>query len=226
MDGDTSLTLRALARLLDYPHAHLREHLDELAAVLQQAQALRANRRAELLALVRSLQLRDPIDVEADYVQLFDRGRRTALHLFEHVHGDSRERGPAMIDLTRTYEQAGLYLKPGELPDYLPVVLEFASTLPPRQAREFLGETVHILQALFSALLAQHSPYASVLAAVLELTGAQAQAVEVPQEPPLDESWQEPAAFGGCSTVGQAAPGQPQPVHLVRKPATQTAQGA
>ena len=77
---------------------------------------------------------------EAAYVELFDRGRATSLHLFEHVHGDSRDRGPAMIDLQRTYEQAGLVSRRDELPDYLPVMLEFASTQPPREARAFLGE--------------------------------------------------------------------------------------
>ena len=68
-----------------------------------------------------------------------DRGRATSLHLFEHVHGDSRDRGPAMIDLAQTYEAAGLYLAEGELPDYLPVVLQYASTQPPAQARAFLA---------------------------------------------------------------------------------------
>ncbi len=111
-------------------------------------------------------------------MELFDRGRRTALHLFEHVHGDSRDRGPAMVDLAQTYDRAGLQLVPGELPDYLPVVLEFASTQPPAQAREFLRETAHIVQAIFSALLERGSPYASVLAAVLDLAGERAQKVD------------------------------------------------
>ena len=161
------------------------------------------------------------MDVEAHYVETFDRGRGTALHLFEHVHGDSRDRGPAMIDLLQTYEQAGLYLAPGELPDHLTVVLEYASTQPPAQARAFLRELTHILQAIFSALLRRESPYASVLAAVLELAGEKAQAVKIPDEPTLDESWEEPAAFGGCSTQGQASPGQPQPIQIVRAAARQ-----
>ena len=94
------------------------------------------------------------MQVEADYVELFDRGRATSLHLFEHVHGDSRDRGPAMIDLGQTYEKAGLILAEGELPDYLPAVLEFVSTQPPREARAFLGEMAHILNAIFAALIA------------------------------------------------------------------------
>ena len=215
------LTLRVLAHLLSYPDTSLRDHLAEMTTALQGERALRPDRLAELSALMQHLRGARAMDVEAHYVETFDRGRGTALHLFEHVHGDSRDRGPAMIDLLQTYEQAGLYLAPGELPDHLTVVLEYASTQPPAQARAFLRELTHILQAIFSALLRRESPYASVLAAVLELAGEKAQAVKIPDEPTLDESWEEPAAFGGCSTQGQASPGQPQPIQLVRAAARQ-----
>lgn len=225
MSNPATLTLRVLARLLSYPDAELRAHLGEMQAALAQERALGAARLAELDALVRSLATRDPLLVEADYVQLFDRGRSTSLHLFEHVHGDSRDRGPAMIDLAQTYEKAGLYLAEGELPDYLPVVLEFVSTQPAKEARAFLGEMTHILNAIFSALVKRESAYASVLGALLEIAGEKAQAVKVAEEPPLDESWEEPAVFGGCSTEGQAKPGQPQPVRIVRKTAAGAAQG-
>jgi nitrate reductase delta subunit len=215
------LTLRVLAHLLSYPDTSLRDHLAEMTTALQGERALRPDRLAELSALMQHLRGARAMDVEAHYVETFDRGRGTALHLFEHVHGDSRDRGPAMIDLLQTYEQAGLYLAPGELPDHLTVVLEYASTQPPAQARAFLRELTHILQAIFSALLRRESPYASVLAAVLELAGEKAQAVKIPDEPTLDESWEEPAAFGGCSTQGQASPGQPQPIQIVRAAARQ-----
>jgi nitrate reductase delta subunit len=209
-------TLRALAWLLRYPDAELRALAPALAAALRDEGALDAPRLAELAALAARLSAADAIRTETEYFELFDRGRRTALHLFEHVHGDSRDRGPAMIDLAQTYERAGLVLEPGELPDYLPVVLEFASTQPPRQAREFLRETAAIVRAIFSALLERGSPYASVLAAVLDLAGEAAQRVELADEPPLDESWAEPEAFGGCSAAGQSRPGEPQPIHIVR----------
>ncbi len=220
-----SLTLRVLARLLSYPDAELRSHLGDLGAALRSEQALGAARLGELEALLKSMRTRDPIELEADYVQLFDRGRSTSLHLFEHVHGDSRDRGPAMIDLAQTYEKAGLYLAEGELPDYLPVVLEFVSTQPAREARAFLGEMAHILNAIFSALVKRQSGYASVLGALLEIAGEKVQAVKVAEEPPVDESWEEPAVFGGCSTEGQAKPGQPQPVRIVRNVAQRAASG-
>jgi len=209
-------TLRALAWLLRYPDAELRAAAGELGAALHEEGALATGRLAELDALVRRLAAAPGLRVETEYVELFDRSRRTALHLFEHVHGDSRDRGPAMIDLAQTYDRAGLQLLPGELPDYLPVVLEFASTQPPAQAREFLRETAHIVQAIFSALLERGSPYASVLAAVLDLAGERVQKVEVAAEPAIDDSWAEPEAFGGCTSQGQSRPNEEQPVQLVR----------
>jgi nitrate reductase delta subunit len=208
-----------MAALLDYPHAETRGYLPEMREILRSEGALSAARQAELDALIDSLAGADPLETEANYVQLFDRGRSTSLHLFEHVHGDSRDRGPALIDLAQTYEKAGLYLAPGELPDYLPAVLEFVSTQPPREARAFLGEMAHIFNALFSALQQRASPYASVLGALLELAGEKAQAVKLAAEQTLDESWVEPPVFDGCSSKGQAKPGEPQPIHLVRKSA-------
>ena len=209
-------TLRALAWLLRYPDAELRGLAPALAQALREQGALEPARLAELDALAARLATADAIRTESEYVELFDRGRRTALHLFEHVHGDSRDRGQAMVDLAQTYERAGLQMTAGELPDYLPVVLEFASTQPPAQAREFLRETAHIVQAIFSALLERGSPYASVLAAVLDLAGERAQKVEVAAEPAIDDSWAEPEAFGGCTSKGQTRPNEEQPVHLVR----------
>ena len=210
-------SLRVLAALLSYPDAERRSWLPEMAQILRREQAVPAGRLGELDSLIDQLRRADPFDVEAEYVQLFDRGRGTSLHLFEHVHGDSRERGPAMIDLAQMYAQGGLLLAPGELPDYLPAVLEFASSLKPREARDFIGEFAHILNALFSALQQRGSAYASVLGALLELAGEPAQQVKIPAEEPLDESWAEPVAFDGCSSRGQARPGQPQPIAVVRK---------
>jgi len=214
-----SRSLRVMAAVLGYPDAQMRGYLPEMRELLRSEGAVSAARLAEIDALIDSLASADPLETEANYVQLFDRGRATSLHLFEHVHGDSRDRGPAMIDLAQTYEKAGLYLAPGELPDYLPAVLEFVSTQPPREARAFLGEMAHIFNALFTALQQRASPYASVVGALLELAGERAQAVKLADEPPLDECWVEPPVFDGCSSKGQTKPGQPQPIHLVRRSA-------
>jgi nitrate reductase delta subunit len=210
-------SLRVLSALLGYPDQRLRKHLPWLRDVLRGERSLSSSRRVELEALIEALLHADPLQVEADYVELFDRGRATSLHLFEHVHGDSRDRGPAMIDLGQTFEKAGLILVEGELPDYLPAVLEFVSTQPPREARAFLAEMAHILNAIFAALVQRESAYASVLGALLELAGEKTKLVAPTADDPLDQSWIEPAAFDGCSTKGQARPGQSQPVHIIRK---------
>lgn len=217
-------TLRSLARLLAYPDAALREGLAELPSALDEEGALSLSRRAELKALIQELLRIEQIEAESRYVETFDRGRATSLHLFEHVHGDSRDRGPAMVDLMQTYEKTGLQMAPEELPDHLCVILEFASTQPPEIAAEFLSELAHILNSVFSALLKRESPYASVLAAVLELAGETAQAVPFTADEPIDDSWQEPEPFDGCSSRGQSRPGQPQPIHLVRKTTSSGAQ--
>jgi nitrate reductase delta subunit len=211
-------TLRSLSLLLQYPDAARRELLPVIVEAIDEEAALSTSRRSELRALAGELLRSDPIDAQERYVELFDRGRSTSLHLFEHVHGDSRDRGPAMVDLIKTYESAGMYLGEKELPDHLCVILEFASVQPPALARDFLGEMAHILNAIFSALLQRESRYATAVAAVLELAGHKAEAVQVRDEEPMDAAWEEPMAFGGCSVNGQAAPGQPQPIQIVRRP--------
>ena len=228
---NASKTLRVLSHLLDYPSTTVRTHLPELKQALHEERAIGAARLSELVALMQWIIESAPLDVEADYVSLFDRGRSTSLHLFEHIHGDSRDRGPAMIDLAQTYEKAGLYLAEGELPDFLPALLEFVSTQPPREARAFLSEMTQILNALFTALKQRQSPYASVLGALIELAGETAQSVALAPEVPLDEAWSEPVAFDGCSTQGQARPGQSQPIHMIqnqnrRANSNQASQGA
>jgi nitrate reductase delta subunit len=210
-------SLRVLARLLGYPDAELRDHLSELQQALHEERALTPMRISELDALIAQLSGPASLDTEAAYVELFDRGRATSLHLFEHVHGDSRERGPAMIDLAHTYEKAGLFLAEGEMPDFLPVVLEFTSTQPPREAREFLAEMAHIFNAIFAALQQRNSAYAAVLGALLELAGEKPQPVLIAADEPLDTVWAEPVVFDGCSTQGQAKPGQAQSIHIIRQ---------
>ncbi|MCB8748702.1 nitrate reductase molybdenum cofactor assembly chaperone [Rhodoferax sp. U2-2l] len=221
MNKSSSITLRVLARLLSYPNAALKSDLADMQSALHAEQALAKDRLAEIDALISHLAHADPLDIESDFVELFDRGHATSLHLFEHVHGDSRDRGPAMVDLTQTYEKAGLFLAPDELPDYLPVVLEFVSTQPPKEAKAFLAEMAHIFNAIFSALQDRKTAYASVLGALIELSGEKAQAVKVAADEALDATWEEPEVFGGCSVKGQGKPDQPQPIHFVKTNAGQ-----
>ncbi|HMX23939.1 MAG TPA: nitrate reductase molybdenum cofactor assembly chaperone [Accumulibacter sp.] len=214
-------TLRALSRLLSYPTTDTLRHLPLIAETLHDERALSTATLDRLQALLDRLAATPALELEADYVERYDRGRSTSLHLFEHVHGDSRERGPAMIDLAQTYASTGLYLAADELPDYLPAALEFASTLPPQQAREFLGEMTHILNSIHAALVEQHSDYTALFDALLELAGSSAQPVTAAAELPLDAVWDEPPAFAGCSSPGQSLPqSRPaQPIHIVRSSA-------
>ena len=224
-----AISLRVLARLLAYPDDDLLSDLPDMRAALRVEPALTAARKEELYALMRQLEGSDPLHNQSDFVELFDRGHSTSLHLFEHVHGDSRDRGPAMIDLTQTYEKAGLFLAPDELPDYLPVVLEFASTQPPGEARSFLGEIAHIVNVVFNALQQRRSRYASVLGALLEIAGEQATAVQVAADDELDATWAEPEVFDGCGNQGQGkapATSSSHSIHFVKKDAAGARPGA
>jgi len=237
------LSCRALARLLGYPDDALRAQLPGLHAALQAERAFSSDALAALAGLVAWLAASDRYEVQEAYVDCFDRGRSTSLWLFEHVHGDSRSRGQAMVDLARTYETAGLYLEEGELPDYLPVVLEFASTQSPEIARSFLRETAPILASLHDALARRGSRYSAAIGGAIELAGERVAHVDLPAvkvgslhasvessldasvdslldasvEPPLDATWAEPPAFDGCSLAGQSRPDAPQPIHVVRR---------
>lgn len=226
----TPYSLRALARMLTYPDAAMRELVPDLQQVLVSEAAVSPARLRGLSMLLGSLVDQDVMEVEQAYVELFDRGRATSLHLFEHVHGDSRDRGPAMIDLVKTYEQGGLLLDPakigGELPDYLPVVLEFASTLPAEQMQGFIAEIAHILNAIHAALIKRRSLYAHVLAAVLEIGQQELATPDVPEDEDLDAAWAEPEAFAGCTSKGQQSPNQPQPIQIVRRTASTPQRGA
>ena len=116
-------TLRSLSLLLQYPDAHHRDLLPVVAEAIDEEAALPASRREEIRAFIAALLREDSIEAESHYVELFDRGRSTSLHLFEHVHGDSRDRGPAMVDLIKTYEATNMLLGEREPPDHLCVSL-------------------------------------------------------------------------------------------------------
>ena len=213
-----SLPLRALSRLLQYPDLELMEHLPEVAAALYEMPKLSKKVHLGLMEFVNNLEASDLMGSQENYVECFDRGRATSLHLFEHVHGDSRERGQAMVDLLQTYKEGGLQLSANELPDHLSIILEFASTLPLDQAKQFVGEMAHILNAVYSTLVARNNRYAWLIAAAIEFSGEKFKVVELKiEEESMDEEWAEPPAFGGCSTRGQSKPGEEQPLHFMKR---------
>jgi nitrate reductase molybdenum cofactor assembly chaperone NarJ/NarW len=196
-------TYRALSALLSYPTPELVAALPEIRAIFAAERRLPRRDAAALDALCAALAAADLFDAQERYVDTFDRGRATSLNLFEHVHGDSRDRGTAMLDLKGVYERAGYAFVGSELPDYVPAVLEFLSTQPAAAAGELLGECAHILRRIGEALAERDSPYAAVFAALLAAIGADGlspkQAKRAPRTPEktLDEEWaEEPVIFG------------------------------
>jgi nitrate reductase delta subunit len=205
-------TFKAIALLLSYPdEAHRKAYSAALAAIREEnlASATRGLQR-----LVDQLSTSDLLDLQARYVALFDRGRSVSLNLYEHVHGESRDRGTAMVELKALYAAHGLELSAHELPDYLPVFLEFLSVLPLSKARVLLGEAAHVIEALAERLKRRKSPYAAALAAlasiVTEYSDGKALSAllgQVEDDPDdleaLDRAWtEEPVTFGpgdaGC----------------------------
>ncbi|HJQ58053.1 MAG TPA: nitrate reductase molybdenum cofactor assembly chaperone [Vineibacter sp.] len=201
------ITYRVLARLLGYPDEALVASVSEMRRVLWANEALSLEVRKGLGPLLAELESRDLLDLQAVYVGLFDRIRTLSLHLFEHVHGESRDRGQAMVELVKLYQRHGLDVTAKELPDHLPLFLEFLSVVPAAEARNLLAEASHIIAAVGGRLAKRESPYAGVFAALAELAG---QAVDQPTEvdepdtespEAIDREWEEAAvAFGPEST--------------------------
>lgn len=191
------LTLRTLSALLRYPDEAVQQAAPELTGVLAEDGLLSPEQRASLQPLLDTLASADLLDSQERYVGLFDRGRAVSLHLFEHVHGESRDRGQAMVDLRDRYEAQGLEIAAKELPDYLPLFLEYLSVLPSAQAAEELAQPGVILSALADRLEEKGTPYAAPMRILADLAGAGGEAFEIaPADDPddlaaLDAAWEE-----------------------------------
>lgn len=207
-------TLKALSLILSYPTRELQEAMPEIGGVLAAESRLTAAARRDLRPLVEVLGSGDIYDLEEAYVVLFDRSRSLSLNLFEHVHGESRDRGGAMVSLLESYREAGFEPATSELPDHLPVLLEFLATRSPGEAQEVLADAAHILEALTARLAKRQSPYGAVFAALLQLSGATADSEIVaellaqPEDDPndleaLDKVWEESeVTFGPDPNAG------------------------
>lgn len=209
------MTLRAISALLAYPSAELQAHIGEIRAALASERVLSQGALDRIEPLLASLERADLLDVQAAYSDLFDRTPKLSLHLFEHVHGDSRERGRAMIDLGQLYLQHGFAISGNELPDFLPLFLEFASCLPPREARELVAEPAHVFAALEQRLTERGSDYAAIFHALLAAVAAKPhpdavaalRAGEV-EAKSLDEDWEDaPVDFGRPAQEARGATG-------------------
>jgi nitrate reductase delta subunit len=213
-----TITYKALSALLAYPSADLVAALPDIAAIVEREPRLSRAHRDALRTLATRLESADLLDAQEAYVALFDRGRTTSLHLFEHVHGDSRERGQAMVDLKGIYARHGFVLSANELPDFLPAVLEYLAQRPAAEAKDMLGDCAHILRTVGEALQDRDSDYSAVLAAALAMVGEEGLAARGRPKPaangkPIDEEWvDEPVIFGPAGAPGCGASPAPTAV--------------
>lgn len=208
-----SLTYRALAVLLSYPTEATLDLLPAARDVVETDPRIPAAIRRGLIRLADEIAASDLYEAQERYVWLFDRTRSLSLNLYEHVHGESRDRGPAMAALLELYRTKGLELSAKELPDHLPVFLEFLSTLRDDEAASLLGEAAHVLSALGKRLHKRESAYRAVFGALAALAGDSADAEALaalmaePDDSPddleaMDRLWAEAAVTFGPSDVG------------------------
>jgi nitrate reductase molybdenum cofactor assembly chaperone NarJ/NarW len=205
-------TFKVLGLLMSYPQPAWLAHLDEFKPALLDEGLLPQKQLRAVLALIDELQTADLYRLQEEYVATFDRGRSHCLHLFEHIHGESRDRGQAMVNLSDAYAEKGFFIDQAELPDYIPLFLEFLSLCPLAEAVALLGEPIDIMATLATRLHKRDSSHAVLFDALVALSKVKPDHDKirevVAREPAddsleaLDKEWQEAAAFAG-------QPGQP-----------------
>ncbi|MEA5672432.1 nitrate reductase molybdenum cofactor assembly chaperone [Pseudomonas sp. MH2] len=214
--------LKVIALLLDYPDEALVQGYEELTVAIDAAREISPAQRAALRCLLDELTGDDTMEVQARYDGLFERGRAVSLLLFEHVHGESRDRGQAMVDLMAQYEDAGFAIGVRELPDYIPLYLEYLSTCDDLTAREGLADVAHLLGLLAARLEERDSRYAACLRALLQIAGVNPQTVmEAARErvmeetrddslEAMDKAWEEEAVDFLKAEQQERCPSQPR----------------
>ena len=165
------LVLKVISRLLDYPSQAVSDHSGELLVVVNESSLSVANKN-QLTAFITELAGADLYDAQERYDLLFERGRSLSLLLFEHVHGESRDRGQAMVDLMKEYNEHGFDVNSEQLPDYIPLYLEFLSEQSEDYIHEWLSGVVHILSVLSERLLDRECDYRILFESLIELSGA------------------------------------------------------
>lgn len=240
------MTLRILARLMAYPTQELVAAAPEMIEVLEREDALTSARRAALETFIQRISKTPLMKLQEDYVALFDRGRHLSLHLFEHVHGESRDRGQAMVELIKYYRDCGLELDAHELPDYLPLLLEFLSTRDRREIQSMLNDAMAVIVLLGARLKERESDYGELFETLVEIGGEPEEAAglreqaasEGPDETitKMDDIWEEeqvtfmantnPAESGGCPVVSSPNTKQEAPIRWMEHPAGQQHNGA
>lgn len=198
-------TYKILSLLLSYPNKELQDFLGEAENELIGEALLSEEIIKGVATFCQNFAKADLTDWQAEYVQLFDYSRSVSLHLFEHVQGDSRDRGQAMVDLMEFYKENGMKLTGNELPDYIPVFLEFLSTLSITKSAGLLGDTINIVDRINVALSEKDNPYSHVFQAIISLSAKEPDKSitreMIKNEKPMDldaEYEETPVTFGGC----------------------------
>lgn len=222
------LILKVFSLLLSYPEAETLMALDDMVAVIEQDTRLPETRKKSVLALINTYRSTDLLDLQEHYVALFDRGRFLSLHIFEHVHGESRDRGQAMVNLLQMYEAHGFELSTQELPDYIPLFLEFLSQQEPAEAVQLLHDAMPVLSLLGARLSERGSDYGAIFDTLEGIAGEpegiteirQQAATETPDETLLhmDAIWEEEAvSFMGAGDSCQTQAAAVSPVNITSR---------
>ncbi|MGE5652309.1 MAG: nitrate reductase molybdenum cofactor assembly chaperone [Bacillota bacterium] len=202
---------QALSVLLLYPEQDLIDSLPEIEAILRQAPVSTGS----LQPLIEYLKREDLIALQENYVLTFDRNPSHSLHLFEHIHGESRDRGQAMVDLMEEYKKHGLQMTGDDLPDYVPLFLEFLSQLEQEEAERLLGDAVHVLAHVGRKLAANGSQYAPLFDVLQALSPVVAEELSEPPVRDMDEALE---TFGpgadGVEPLLRKAAGGVQPINF------------
>jgi nitrate reductase delta subunit len=202
-------TYKVLSLLLSYPNEELQKFLPHVEKELREESLLREDTISGLVQFCKRNGQLNLTHWQEEYVQLFDYSRSVSLHIFEHIKGESRDRGQAMVNLMEFYKENGMYLTTKELPDYIPAFLEFLSTLPAAKAAALLGETVHVMDRINEALIVSENIYSAVFQAIISLSATKPDkkitGEMIKNEKPLDldaEYEEEPVTFAGeaCQT--------------------------
>jgi len=213
-------TLKLISALLDYPQAEMQAALCEMNDVIAADETLTSDSKHQLLTFVEQYCATPIMNLQERYIELFDRGRAHSLLLFEHVHGESRDRGQAMVDLMALYERNGYQLAVRELPDFLPLFLEYLSMRPRDEIEEALGNVSHILAVLAERLRRRDSAYASLFDALLVIAGHEIDRDAIRESvqhesrddtpAALDKVWEEEAVTFGGNAVSGGCPTTPR----------------
>ncbi|MDD3021719.1 MAG: nitrate reductase molybdenum cofactor assembly chaperone [Alphaproteobacteria bacterium] len=221
-------TLKILGFLLTYPEEAHQNILEEAGLFLRQEKILSDKSIDVLEKMMKIFQKEDLIDLQDEYVSLFDRTPSLSLHLFEHIHGDSRERGQALVDLSNVYAKGGLFISVEETPDYLPLFLEYVSTLPLSEVNENLSSIVNITVAIGERLKNRESSYAYVFEAISEIAASKASPKAIEEAlsqatgeaydfDQLDKEWEEQFAFDNSLPLNGQTDGCPRAEEMLAR---------